>query len=274
MTRHQRRSPGLCVQPTLWEAADQRSPVGIETAWGDAPDAQDEPDDPRSQDPVHSVPPDTTADGTPSDRRRHRTPSFVCEVPLRVTPHDERVLLEKVSYYAWQRRVGRSIQRHAPGLFVARLTRLAESAGGKLLQVPTWQTKLSQTCQCGQVKKKPLSLRVHHGEHCGVQMQRDLYSAYLIQFIDPDTHLLHIDQAQAAWPRWEPIGRAAWQQAHPTNQPASEGATVRLRRSFSVGRRKAVRASELVARDRPANQAQGSGGVAQGDLARAGQRRR
>ncbi|MGO8949374.1 MAG: zinc ribbon domain-containing protein, partial [Ktedonobacterales bacterium] len=117
-------------------------------------------------------------------------------------------LLEKVSYSSWQRRFGRSVQRHAPGMFVSILTRLAASAGGMIVNVPTRQTKLSQTCQCGQVKKKPLSLRVHLCEGCGVQMQRDLYSAYLIRFVDPQTHLLHADQAQAAWPGWEPI-RAA-----------------------------------------------------------------
>jgi putative transposase len=63
-------------------------------------------------------------------------------------------LLEKVSYRAWQRRYGRSVQRRAPGTLVEILTRLAESAGGTVIQVPTRSTKLSQTCQCGQVKKK------------------------------------------------------------------------------------------------------------------------
>ena len=41
-------------------------------------------------------------------------------------------LLEKVSYRAWQRRYGRSIQRRAPGMFVQILTRLAASAGGQV----------------------------------------------------------------------------------------------------------------------------------------------
>jgi putative transposase len=133
-------------------------------------------------------------------------------------------LVEKVSYRAWQRRYGRSVQRRAPGTFVQILTRLAESAGGKVITVPTRSTKLSQTCQCGDEKKKPLSVRVHTCEHCGVQMQRDLYSAYLIRFVDPDTHLLHADQARETWPGAESLLRAAWQQALPTHQPASGGA--------------------------------------------------
>jgi putative transposase len=60
-------------------------------------------------------------------------------------------LLEKVSYRAWQRRFGRSVQLRAPGMFVSILTRLAESAGGQVHTIPTRPTKLSQTCQwwCG-----------------------------------------------------------------------------------------------------------------------------
>jgi putative transposase len=114
-------------------------------------------------------------------------------------------LLEKVSYRAWQRRFGRSVQRRAPGMFVQILTRLAASAGGTVHMIPTRSTKLSQTCQCGQVKQKPLSLRVHRCDRCGVQMQRDLYSAYLIRFVDPKTFLLHADQARAAWPGAESL---------------------------------------------------------------------
>ena len=137
------------------------------------------------------------------------------------------ILLEKVSYYAWQRRFGRSVQRHAPGLFVTRLTRLAASAGAQVIQVPTRQTKLSQTVSVWPGEEETLSLRVHHCDGCGLEMQRDLYSAYLIQFIDPASFLLHADQAQAAWPSREPVLRAAWQQAHPTIQPASARATTR-----------------------------------------------
>jgi putative transposase len=159
-------------------------------------------------------------------------------------------LLEKVSYRAWQRRYGRSVQRRAPGIFVTILTRLAESAGGKVITVPTRTTKLSQTCQCGDKKKKPLSLRIHHCERCGLQMQRDLYSAYLIRFVDPKTFLLHADQAATAWPGWEPILRAAWQQAHPTHQPASGGASCP---THVRPRKAAVRRSRSSAADPSAN---------------------
>jgi putative transposase len=159
-------------------------------------------------------------------------------------------LLEKVSYRAWQRRYGRSVQRRAPGMFVQILTRLAERAGGQVYPIPTRSTKLSQTCQCGRVQKKSLAQRVHSCPACGLQMQRDLYSAYLIRFVNPDTHLLHAGQAQEAWPGAEPLLRTAWQQAHPTTQPASGGAS----RSAHVRRRKAVmRQSWSSAAGAPAN---------------------
>ncbi|MGO8950141.1 MAG: hypothetical protein ACLQUY_21290 [Ktedonobacterales bacterium] len=55
-------------------------------------------------------------------------------------------------------------------------------------------------------------------------------------------------------PSLQPTLRAAWQQAQSTPQPASAGATTRHRRLGSVRRRGAVRAAELVARDRHASQ--------------------
>jgi putative transposase len=148
-------------------------------------------------------------------------------------------LLEKVSYRAWQRRYGRSIQRRAPGMFVTLLTRAAASAHGQVYTIPTRTTKLSQTCQCGQVKKKPLSVRVHACSECGIQMQRDLYSAYLIRFVDADTFLLHADHALQAWPGAESLLRAAWKQVHPTPQLASDGASgsVHVRWRKATGRR-------------------------------------
>ncbi len=207
---------------------------------------------------------------TLADRQRrlaaHRT-SLQGRWVHQVLRQGDTVLLEMVSYHAWQRRFGRSIQRHAPGMFVHRLTRLAESAGGRVITVPTRTTKLSQTCQCGQVKKKPLSLRVHHCEQCGLEMQRDLYSAYLIRFVDPTTFLLHADQARESWPGWEPILRAAWQQASSTSQPASE----RDRRPSCVRRqRAALRQSRSPATGLPAK-AKSSDAVV-GQPARAGQR--
>jgi hypothetical protein len=106
---------------------------------------------------------------------------------------------EKLSYRALQRRYGRSVGRRAPGRFVAMLSRKAASAGGRVALVDTRTTRLSQACVCGAVVKKPLSQRSHRCG-CGVQADRDVFSAYLVRFVDTSVHphLLDVDGARAA----------------------------------------------------------------------------
>jgi hypothetical protein len=59
------------------------------------------------------------------------------------------------------------------------MRRKAESAGGQqLYEYNPRTTALSQTCLCGNRKKKPLSQRVHRCG-CGIREDRDLFSAYL-----------------------------------------------------------------------------------------------
>ena len=106
--------------------------------------------------------------------------------------------LEKLSYKAFQKLYGRSVGKRAPGMFVSHLKRKAENAGGKVVEFPTYSTKLSQTCQCGRVEKKSLKQRVHQCE-CGVHAQRDLYSALLAKYIDPETNVLQVNQVLDAW---------------------------------------------------------------------------
>ncbi len=130
--------------------------------------------------------------------------------------------VEKVSYRAFQRAFGRSVGRRAPGMFVERLSRKAESAGGRVIAFPTKTTALSQVCQCGRRAKKPLSLRWHECP-CGVSAQRDLYSAHLARFVhqtEDKTYLLDAGQAASAWPGAEPLLRAACEQGRQNNQPA------------------------------------------------------
>jgi putative transposase len=126
--------------------------------------------------------------------------------------------LEQLSYRAWQKTYGKSVQLCAPGMFVERLSRLAASAGGTVVLINAWRARLSQTCTCGRVKKKARSERWQVCP-CGTSAQRDLFSAYLARFVDPETSLLDAGQAKAAWPGWEPTLQAAYEQAiH--NQPA------------------------------------------------------
>jgi hypothetical protein len=89
------------------------------------------------------------------------------------------IACEKLDYVAWQKNFPRSVRDRAPGLFVETMRRKAESAGGdRLFEFNPNTTALSQTCLCGDRKKKPLSQRVHRCE-CGIREHRDLFSAYL-----------------------------------------------------------------------------------------------
>lgn len=84
---------------------------------------------------------------------------------------------ETQDYRSWQKSYSRSDRDMAPGKFITRAQSKAESAGGGLREISTRTTALSQVCICGR-KKKPLSLRWHSCE-CGVEADRDLFSAHL-----------------------------------------------------------------------------------------------
>jgi hypothetical protein len=96
------------------------------------------------------------------------------------------VILERISYKAWQKRYGRSVGRCAPGMLIDHLKRTVASTGGTLHEVPTRGTKLSQYCHgCGAFVPKPLWQRWHQCA-CGIgPVQRDLYSAFLAAYLDP-----------------------------------------------------------------------------------------
>jgi len=151
------------------------------------------------------------------------------------------IILEKISYRAWQKQYGKSVGLRAPGMFVAQLKRTVASTGGILIEVPTGRSKLSQFCHgCGRCVKKPLSQRWHHCA-CGVgPVQRDLYSAFLASTLDQD-HL--IPSCARAIIHWEGA-EARLQAAHErVLQRAKEGQS--LPRSFGVPRARARRPSSL-----------------------------
>jgi hypothetical protein len=145
------------------------------------------------------------------------------------------ILLEKISYKAWQKQYGKSVGLRAPGMFVELLRRTVASTGGTLLEVPTRSTKLSQYCHgCGQCLKKPLVQRVHQCA-CGIgPVQRDLYSAFLAAYLDPRQPDPSHAQYQRYWESAEARLRAAWEDAY---QRAKEGQT--LPRSFGIPRARA-----------------------------------
>jgi hypothetical protein len=97
----------------------------------------------------------------------------------RLFTHGTDIACEKLDYVAWQKNFPRSVRDRAPGLLVETIRRKAPSAGGeRLYEYNPNTTALSQTCLCGNRKKKPLSQRVHRCE-CGITEHRDLFSAYL-----------------------------------------------------------------------------------------------
>jgi hypothetical protein len=70
--------------------------------------------------------------------------------------------LEKLSYRAWQKCFGRSVRRRAPGTYVSQLIRKAARAGGEVIEIDTWKTRLSQfDHKSGEYRKKKLSERWH-----------------------------------------------------------------------------------------------------------------
>ena len=153
------------------------------------------------------------------------------------------VILEKMSYKAWQKQYGKSVGLRAPGMFVEHLRRTVASTGGTLIEVPTRRTKLSQFCHgCGTCVKKPLSQRWHQCA-CGVgPVQRDLYSAFLAAFLDQDALLPSCSQYVVRWEGAEARLRAGYERVQ---QRANEGQ--HLPRSFGcakVGARRPKNLSE------------------------------
>jgi hypothetical protein len=151
------------------------------------------------------------------------------------------IILEKLSYKAWQKQYGKSVGLRAPGMFVAHLKRTVASTGGTLIEVPPRQAKLSQFCHgCGRCVKKPLWQRFHHCA-CGIgPVQRDLYSAYLASTLDQDHLIPSCAQAVISWEASEARLRAAHERVL---QRATEGQS--LPRSFGVPRAGARRPQSL-----------------------------
>ncbi|MBX6378787.1 MAG: transposase, partial [Clostridia bacterium] len=204
----------------------------------------------RANNPEHYLPDGRVRPGPKRWRKSHRqrkTEARLAELLRREAAHRQtlhgqlanRVLAmgrtiktEKLSYRALQRQYGRSVGVRAPGMWLSILRRKAASAGGQVMEFPAHRAKLSQVCHgCGAVKKKPLSQRVHACE-CGVEMQRDLYSAFLAWCVG-ENGWLHADRARERWSGAEPLLRAAWSQAtQPASgrrQPSSFGAAPRSR---------------------------------------------
>ncbi|HEX4207189.1 MAG TPA: zinc ribbon domain-containing protein, partial [Ktedonobacteraceae bacterium] len=142
------------------------------------------------------------------------------------------IVLEKISYKAWQKQYGKSVRLRAPGMFVERLRRTVASTGGTLLEVSTRTTRLSQFCHgCGQRVKKPLSQRWHTCA-CGIgPVQRDLYSAFLAAYLDAADPIPSCTRYAVPWEGAEARLRAVHERLQ---QRANEGQC--LPRSMGIPR--------------------------------------
>ena len=142
------------------------------------------------------------------------------------------IILEKISYKAWQKQYGKSVGLRAPGMFIELLRRTVASTGGTLIEVSKRTTKLSQYCHgCEEVVKKPLSQRLHQCP-CGIgPVQRDLYSAFLAAYLDPADPIPSCARYAAYWEGAEARLQAAHERAI---QRANEGRV--LPRSMGVPR--------------------------------------
>jgi putative transposase len=116
--------------------------------------------------------------------------------------HGADIACEKLDYIAWQKNFPRSVRDRAPGMLVKTIRRKAASAGGdRLYEYSPYTTALSQTCLCGNRKKKDRSQRVHRCE-CGIKEHRDLLSAYLGLHVRNDADgldRLDLEAANTGW---------------------------------------------------------------------------
>lgn len=152
---------------------------------------------------------------------------------------------EKLSKTAWQKIWGRRMKATAPGMFMNKVDRKAENAGGSLIEFNAGRHKLSQYDHTiGDFKKKPLSLRWHvMRDGSGQVVQRDLYSAWLALFVQADG--LDASQAEDAWAVAYPLlARAASSPA----KTASRLPLVAIRPLEDVGAVRTQEQSESLAR--------------------------
>lgn len=125
------------------------------------------------------------------------------------------VKTEEVSHLGFQKMFGRSVGARGPGMFMDKLSRKAERAGGKVEFLDTWALKLSQYNHVsGAFEKKPLSQRFHPLGN-GLCVQRDVYSAFLALCVEGGTH--NPSHIEKMWATADPLLRGA---GLLVNQPA------------------------------------------------------
>lgn len=99
-----------------------------------------------------------------------------------------------------KKRFGKSLSRCAPAMFISILTNKAIRYGGNVIKVSTFETKASQFDHTDEsYTKKKLSERMAHLSS-GEVVQRDLYSAFLLEHIDTESLEYDTETIKLAFP--------------------------------------------------------------------------
>jgi hypothetical protein len=110
-----------------------------------------------------------------------------------------RIRTEDHGIKSWpQSHWSKSIQHRGPGAQLTRIEGAAKRVSGTYEKIDS-RLALSQSCICGTRIKKPLGERRHRCENCGLDLNRDLFSAFLMRHvrIDGRAQILDLDAARA-----------------------------------------------------------------------------
>lgn len=99
-----------------------------------------------------------------------------------------------------KKRFGKSLSRCAPATFISILSKKANRYGGTVIKVSTFETKASQFDHTDEsYTKKKLSERMARLRN-GDIVQRDLYSAFLLEHIDTESLQYNMETLNSAFP--------------------------------------------------------------------------
>lgn len=99
-----------------------------------------------------------------------------------------------------KKRFGKSLSRCAPATFISILSKKANRYGGTVIKVSTFETKASQFDHTDEsYTKKKLSERMARLRN-GDIVQRDLYSAFLLEHIDTESLQYNMEALNSAFP--------------------------------------------------------------------------
>ena len=99
-----------------------------------------------------------------------------------------------------KKRFGKSLSRCAPATFISILSKKANRYGGTVIKVSTFETKASQFDHTDEsYTKKKLSERMARLRNDDI-VQRDLYSAFLLEHIDTESLQYNMETLNSAFP--------------------------------------------------------------------------